>query len=300
MNISNAQRQLEVIAAPAAPRAARAFRAFPRDSVDLLCVEEPARDVRPRMHSRFAIVLLQSPAVVRLESSRSIVADRNWILLVPARHLYAMRAPTSHIAGAQLPPITLQVGPSHLEEFARSERPAVVTDADVGDRLASLIVQFQRPVHLTDCEAAIESIIERVEASSSPIPPARDGFAMQTLAAVRDYLRARLSEQVSTESLSRFSGLTESHLIRAFHREFGLPPHAYHLQLRLAHACELLADSLSVSTAAYECGFADQSHLSRKFKQAYGLTPAAWANAVRGDNWGSSRQAVHADMYSSR
>jgi len=87
-------------------------------------------------------------------------------------------------------------------------------------------------------------------------------------------------EPVPVAALARLSGLTEWHLIRAFHQEFGLPPHAYHLRLRLAAAAELLAGGLSVSTAAYECGFADQSHLSRKFKEVYGLTPAAWATSV--------------------
>jgi AraC-like DNA-binding protein len=64
------------------------------------------------------------------------------------------------------------------------------------------------------------------------------------------------------------------------------------MQLRLARASEALASGLSVSTVAYECGFADQSHLSRKFKQAYGLTPAAWANAVCAPDY--------AEVYSSR
>ena len=80
------------------------------------------------------------------------------------------------------------------------------------------------------------------------------------------------------------SGLSECHLIRAFHYEFGLPPHAYHLRLRLAAACELLARGLAVASVAYECGFADQSHLSRKFKAVYGVTPAAWAAAATGRN----------------
>jgi AraC-like DNA-binding protein len=31
---------------------------------------------------------------------------------------------------------------------------------------------------------------------------------------------------------------------------------------------------------ANQCGFADQSHLSRKFKEVYGLTPGAWRTAV--------------------
>jgi AraC-like DNA-binding protein len=285
-----AERRPEVI--PEVPSSTRAGRPFPRDVVDLLCVEEAGADVRPRMHSRFSVVLLRTPAVVRLESSRSIVADRNCILLVPPRHLYALRALAGLVTGPRRSPLILQVGPMHLAALAQAKRPALVSDADVGERLASLIVQLQRPIRLVDCEADIESIIDRLEACSSEVELARAGFAMETLMAVREYLHTHLDEPTSTAALSRFSGLTESHLIRAFHREFGLPPHAYHMQLRLAQACEALASGLSVSTVAYECGFADQSHLSRTFKQAYGLTPAAWANAVAAPR--------HAELYSSR
>jgi methylphosphotriester-DNA--protein-cysteine methyltransferase len=32
--------------------------------------------------------------------------------------------------------------------------------------------------------------------------------------------------------------------------------------------------------AAIEAGFADQSHMSRQFKLAYGFTPARWAAAL--------------------
>jgi AraC-like DNA-binding protein len=125
-----------------------------------------------------------------------------------------------------------------------------------------------------------------------PVVATENRFARQTLVAVRDYLREHETDPAPTEALSRFSGLTESHLIRAFHHEFGLPPHAYHLRLRLARACDLLAQRLPVSSVAYECGFADQSHLSRKFKETYGLTPASWANAVA--------EPRHTEMYSSR
>ena len=111
--------------------------------------------------------------------------------------------------------------------------------------------------------------------------------------AARDYLRAHVSEPVTITALAGMMGLAESHLIRAFHREFGLPPHAYHLRLRLAAACELLERGLSVSTVAFECGFADQSHLSRNFKAVYGLTPAAWTAAVAdGDRRNARTSAV--------
>jgi AraC-like DNA-binding protein len=33
--------------------------------------------------------------------------------------------------------------------------------------------------------------------------------------------------------------------------------------------------------ASLEAGFADQSHMSRRFKSAYGMTPAAWIAAIQ-------------------
>ena len=109
---------------------------------------------------------------------------------------------------------------------------------------------------------------------------------------MRRHLHDHLGELIPTAALAEMIGLTESHFIRAFHLEFGLPPHAYHLRLRLARAVELLSYGLSVATVAGECGFADQSHLSRKFKEVYGLTPGAWRTAV-GLGRGGSDERQH-------
>jgi AraC-like DNA-binding protein len=37
---------------------------------------------------------------------------------------------------------------------------------------------------------------------------------------------------------------------------------------------------MPLSESALEAGFADQSHMSRMFKRAYGLTPGQWAAAL--------------------
>ena len=159
------------------------------------------------------------------------------------------------------------------------EGPSLVSDAQCGARLAALAAGFQRTVDSVESVTISRGVLESLIARSTPLGYARSGRATW-LVAVREYLRAHLDEPVQTAALAAISGLTECHLIRSFHLEFGLPPHAYHLRLRLAVAAELLSNGLSVSTVAYECGFADQSHLSRKFKEVYGLTPAAWASGV--------------------
>ena len=55
---------------------------------------------------------------------------------------------------------------------------------------------------------------------------------------------------------------------------FGIAPHAYLVQLRLARARQLLASGQPPARVAMTLGFADQSHMGRWFRRAYGLTPA--------------------------
>jgi AraC-like DNA-binding protein len=261
---------------PAVGRRARVWRPFPERISDIICVEDGSPDVSPRIHGRFGITLVRSPAFVRVESSSGLVADQNRILLIPQLQLYALRAQSAMAQG----PVTLLLEASELEGLGVPDRPALVTDPQCGAQLGALAAGLHA-VGSVESVPISRGVIESLLARSTPLGCPRSGRATR-LVAVREYLRAHLDEPVQTAALAAISGLTECHLIRSFHLEFGLPPHAYHLRLRLAVAAELLSKGLSVSTVAYECGFADQSHLSRKFKEVYGLTPAAWGTAAAG------------------
>jgi AraC-like DNA-binding protein len=260
----------------------RTWRPFPAEVADILCVEEANADVTPRSHGRLSITLVRSAAVIRCESSRSLVAAPNCVLLVPTLQLYSLRAQGRPTGGT----VTLLVGASHLEGLEVSDRAALVTDAALVEQVEALVGELSRPERSVECVTAIRAVLERLTSIDLAVPSA--GPHATSLSRIRDHLRDNSTDAVTIADLTDLAGLTESHLIRAFHREFGLPPHAYHLRRRLAAASELLASGLSVSTVAYECGFADQSHLSRKFKEVYGLTPAAWATAVAA---GSRRKA---------
>jgi len=90
----------------------------------------------------------------------------------------------------------------------------------------------------------------------------------------RDYLHAHMEQDLGLDELAWASGVDRFRLSRAFKAAFGIAPHAYLVQLRLARARQLLASGQPPARVAMTLGFADQSHMGRWFRRAYGLTPA--------------------------
>jgi AraC-like DNA-binding protein len=100
----------------------------------------------------------------------------------------------------------------------------------------------------------------------------------------RDYLEANVANDVSLAELAGIAGVSRFHLLRVFHNELGLPPHAWLMQLRLRHAKRLLRLGDAPAGVAAALGFVDQSHLTRRFVGVYGVTPGRYrrqSNAVQ-------------------
>lgn len=93
------------------------------------------------------------------------------------------------------------------------------------------------------------------------------------LEAARDYLSQHYVRDVTTAELSSVCRLSEFHLIRSFRRHFGITPRQFLISRRVAEARRLIASGMTLAGAAFECGFSDQSHLSRYFKKVTGYTP---------------------------
>jgi AraC-like DNA-binding protein len=93
-----------------------------------------------------------------------------------------------------------------------------------------------------------------------------------------DYLHAHLSENISLHTLAEYCNLSPFHFLRSFCEQYGLPPHAYHLQLRIQEARHRLANGENAAQVAVTLGFSDQSHLIRKFKELVGATPGQYQN----------------------
>lgn len=103
------------------------------------------------------------------------------------------------------------------------------------------------------------------------------GVEHQSVRRVRDYLEDNYAENVSLDQLAHIANLSPFYLNRAFCKEFGLPPHAYQTQVRIARSKTLLTNGWSIGQVAVETGFASQSHFGSHFKRFTGVTPGKYA-----------------------
>jgi AraC-like DNA-binding protein len=91
-------------------------------------------------------------------------------------------------------------------------------------------------------------------------------------------LRELLDEHtVDGMRLDAAAELLQAHpvqLVRAFSREYGLPPHRYLTGRRVELARRLLLEGVPPADVAVMTGFYDQSHLTRHFKRLVGVSPA--------------------------
>lgn len=131
-----------------------------------------------------------------------------------------------------------------------------------------------------DAEPARERLIELIAAllrdkSHAPIS------TLPALSQAKTRIDDDPTTPVTLADLASAAGLTRFQVLRGFAKLTGMTPHAYLVQRRLDIARGLIARGASLADAAVASGFSDQSHLSRAFTRRYGVTPGAFAAAMR-------------------
>ena len=140
-----------------------------------------------------------------------------------------------------------------------------------------------RPANDTGPRAAPSAVMLRLLPAVPAEPHQRlretycSRLAPWQLKRVTDFISANLAETLQLGDLAALSGLSTSHFGRAFKGSTGLPPHRWHLNLRIDRARAMLADAdASLADVACATGFADQSHFTRVFSRTVGMSPGVW------------------------
>ena len=111
---------------------------------------------------------------------------------------------------------------------------------------------------------------------------ARGGLSPWQERRAKEILRANLKGSVALKEVARECGLSVGYFSHAFRRTLGLAPHQWLIEQRVVLSKEKLRDDgLSLSDVAAECGFSDQSHLTRAFRQTVGVSPGRWRRTLQ-------------------
>lgn len=162
--------------------------------------------------------------------------------------------------------------PAHCQPaFAKTlENDPALTAA-----IASTFQALQGPELRIVRQTALDALLAKLAGHLSWRPRVSNDPRLPSVALrARDYMHAHLEQNLGLDELAWASGVDRFRLSRAFKAAFGVAPHTYLIQLRLARARRLLAAGQTPARVATSLGFADQSHMGRWFRRAYGLTPA--------------------------
>jgi transcriptional regulator GlxA family with amidase domain len=163
----------------------------------------------------------------------------------------------------------------------------LVNIREVVGRVLTLLAAAER--ELGQAQEVAKSSIARAssilvaEIGHSAATPRREGTSALLpwqARRVQDHIERHIGEPIRVCDLSALVCRTEAHFSRAFKQSFGVSPHVYLSRRRIELASQLMIQSSTpLSEIALKCGFNDQAHLCKRFRQHTGATPAAWRRA---------------------
>lgn len=127
-----------------------------------------------------------------------------------------------------------------------------------------------------------ENLVASIVAGLLDIEETKKGPTGRTLTTAQMARITSLFEDVDVRrvpvaAMAEAAGLSESWFSEVFRQTTGEGPLQWQLSRRISSVKAMLRDTdLPLADIAYRCGYTDQSHLTKSFKQAVGLPPAEW------------------------
>ncbi|KUL95567.1 AraC family transcriptional regulator [Bosea sp. WAO] len=154
---------------------------------------------------------------------------------------------------------------------------AVCRDGRLLRALIGLLGDLDHALEPLERDQAVGELAEALLALDPSCAPTRpETLAERACGLARDFLADNVDEAVDSRRLEAVTGLDRYALARHFRRRYGTSPHHYLVMRRLERARALIRQGVGLADAAAASGFADQAHMTRRFRQAYGLSPGRW------------------------
>lgn len=144
----------------------------------------------------------------------------------------------------------------------------------------ALVAEIRQPGPQAAREALVRSFVLSLGARhGAPAQGSshKGALTITQLNTLLDWVINNLDTRITVSAMAARVDLSVAHFSREFKRATGSTPWDYVVEKRLQRAAELLKDGETVCSTAMQCGFFDQAHLSRLFKQRFNIAPSAYA-----------------------
>lgn len=109
----------------------------------------------------------------------------------------------------------------------------------------------------------------------------KHGKARELVLIARDYLVQNHDREISIADAASYVFLSQGYFTRAFRDELGISPMGFLMQVRVNHACKLLAQrEIKVSGVAIQVGFSSPQRFNVAFRKQMGMTPMNYRKKV--------------------
>lgn len=150
-------------------------------------------------------------------------------------------------------------------------------------KLWSLSDEEGVPSRLLAQSAGCEILAELCRIGGAQFTTPKGGLSPWVKRHCQEYMRARLSDDISLDELAAEAQLSPYHFARMFKQSVGVTPRVYLTQLRMEKACQLLAvTDLALTEIAFNVGYSSSQVLSRVFFKYLHKSPSEYRRAVRG------------------
>ncbi|MGH7568203.1 MAG: helix-turn-helix domain-containing protein [Gemmatimonadales bacterium] len=241
----------------------------------------PGAVLEPHTHDRMIFAVMLEGSFHTLIAHRRLECIANTVWTEPLAERHANRVGS---AGARV--LVVQPQPDRGELFGAFQRLLeevhCVTDPQIAldGRRVLTEMDLRDSVSPAAIEALALGMMVVAERRSRSEP--RGAGPPPWLCRARDLLHEQFRTRLDLSEIARVADVTPSHLCQAFRRYFGTTLGEYVRRLRVVWAAErLIAGAEPVAAIAAAAGYADQSHLTREFKRAFGLGPAEYRRKGR-------------------
>lgn len=245
------------------------------------------------------IIKMLSGSITLIQQGRHIELQKMDVCVIPARciHYFENNGPCElYYATASESMIISNNGVSidYLNSMFGVDGPVVVrvkADTELGERMNSVILEMgellekKPPAYELFSISLIYKFFALIFSSVDQIQIVElntDERYSNSIHTLIKYINENYWRSITIKELCDKGAVSRTRCFQLFMQNLGCTPLEYVHDVRLKNASNLLSiTSMSISDISQQCGFTDQSHLTKLFKKRFGVTPLQYRKNCR-------------------